>query len=363
MIVFSGRSPRAPRWPTTSKARASAQQAREYDPRDGEGLRGDHGAHPRRGSPASPCSSSPLHRSRRTDTSTCRPRDRSARCASSAPAPLAYLDISGSGAETIAHLRENGRIVVMLCAFDGPPRIVRFHGTGTVLRWDEPGFAEAAAPFEHLSIDEARRAVITVDVTRVSDSCGYGVPLMELRGAARAPRAVVGQEAARDGPGRLRGPQAHQERGLARRPAGRGLTACSSPPSRTSSPSSASCSSPCWWSCCCRRSSTPTGRRRWCSRVASRDRRGRRLPGAPQRPGHQLRQAVGPAGGQAAGHGGADLAGRPRQARGVGGDGHRLPRVRRHRPAPGRHRAGPGDRRERRREDQDASSRWRWSSS
>jgi hypothetical protein len=98
------------------------------------------------------------------------------------PHTVAYLDISGSGAETIAHLRENARIVIMLCAFEGPPRIVRFHGTGSVLRWDEPGFAEAAAPFVHLSIEEARRAVITVDVSRVSDSCGYGVPLMEFQG-------------------------------------------------------------------------------------------------------------------------------------------------------------------------------------
>src|SRR3954447_15078674 len=57
---------------------------------------------------------------------------------------VAYLDLSGSGAETVAHVRENGRIVVMLCAFDGPSRIVRLHGTGTVLRWDEPGFEEAA---------------------------------------------------------------------------------------------------------------------------------------------------------------------------------------------------------------------------
>src|SRR4051794_5757269 len=55
---------------------------------------------------------------------------------------VAYLDVSGSGAETIAHVRENGRIVVMLCAFEGPPRIVRFHGRGRVVRWDEPEFAE-----------------------------------------------------------------------------------------------------------------------------------------------------------------------------------------------------------------------------
>jgi hypothetical protein len=95
---------------------------------------------------------------------------------------VSYLDISGSGAETIAHVRENGRIVIMLCAFEGPPRIVRFHGTARILRWDESGFAEAAAPFEHLSIDEARRSVITVDVARVSDSCGYGVPLMAFEG-------------------------------------------------------------------------------------------------------------------------------------------------------------------------------------
>lgn len=98
------------------------------------------------------------------------------------PHTVAYLDISGSGAETIAHLRENGRIVIMFCAFEGPPRIVRFHGTGSVLRWDEPGFGEAAAGFEHLSIDEARRALVTVDVARVSDACGYGVPLMAYEG-------------------------------------------------------------------------------------------------------------------------------------------------------------------------------------
>ena len=95
---------------------------------------------------------------------------------------VAYLDVIGSGAETIAHVRENGRIVVMFCAFEGPPRIVRFHGSGTVLRWDEPGFDEAAEGFAHLSIDAARRALVTVDVTRVSDSCGYGVPLMAFEG-------------------------------------------------------------------------------------------------------------------------------------------------------------------------------------
>ena len=97
---------------------------------------------------------------------------------------VAYLDVVGSGAETIAHLRENGRIVIMVCAFSGPPRIVRFHGRGVVLRWDEPGFSEylERCAFENLSIPEAARSIITIDVERVSDSCGYGVPLMEFQG-------------------------------------------------------------------------------------------------------------------------------------------------------------------------------------
>jgi predicted pyridoxine 5'-phosphate oxidase superfamily flavin-nucleotide-binding protein len=97
---------------------------------------------------------------------------------------LAYLDVSGSGSETIAHVRENGRIVVMLCAFEGPPRIMRFHGRGTVVFPDETRYAELIerCAFDDPSIPEARRAVIVVDVTRVSDSCGYGVPLMSFEG-------------------------------------------------------------------------------------------------------------------------------------------------------------------------------------
>ena len=101
------------------------------------------------------------------------------------PRKVAYLDYAGSGAETIAHLRENGRIVVMLCAFDGPPRIVRLHGTGAVVQADEPEFDElvAEADFAALTeVDEARRSVIVVDVERISSSCGYTVPLMEVVG-------------------------------------------------------------------------------------------------------------------------------------------------------------------------------------
>jgi hypothetical protein len=100
------------------------------------------------------------------------------------PDRVAYLDLVGSGAETIAHLRENGRIVVMFCAFEGPPRIVRLHGRGEiVLPGDEryePLLAEAA--FAETTVPEGRRAIVLVEVTRISSSCGYGVPLMEFAG-------------------------------------------------------------------------------------------------------------------------------------------------------------------------------------
>ncbi|HJQ07114.1 MAG TPA: pyridoxamine 5'-phosphate oxidase family protein [Nocardioides sp.] len=92
---------------------------------------------------------------------------------------FAWLDGTGSGSETIAHLRENGRITVMFCAFDGPPSIVRFHGTGTVVPLSDERYAELAGRFTDLP---GARAVVVVDIERVSDSCGYGVPLMEYAG-------------------------------------------------------------------------------------------------------------------------------------------------------------------------------------
>jgi hypothetical protein len=82
-------------------------------------------------------------------------------------------------------VRENGRIVVMLCAFDGPPRILRLHGRGEVVTAGDSRFGELfeRAGFEapH-DVEAARRAIVLVDVTRVSDSCGYGVPLMSYEG-------------------------------------------------------------------------------------------------------------------------------------------------------------------------------------
>jgi Pyridoxamine 5'-phosphate oxidase len=97
---------------------------------------------------------------------------------------VAYLDFVGSGAETIAHVRENGRIVIMLCAFQGPPRIVRLHGRGQVLVASDERFEELAArcSFAEPSVPAARRAIVSVELERVADSCGYGVPLMGLEG-------------------------------------------------------------------------------------------------------------------------------------------------------------------------------------
>ena len=100
------------------------------------------------------------------------------------PREIAYLDLIGSGAETIAHIRENGRIVVMLCAFEGPPRILRLHGHGEVVTPPDPAFEALLerCEFDQPEIGESRRAIVRVDVTRVADSCGYGVPLMSYEG-------------------------------------------------------------------------------------------------------------------------------------------------------------------------------------
>ena len=92
---------------------------------------------------------------------------------------VAYLDLTGSGIETVAHLRENGRIVLMFNAFVGAPRIVRLHGTGTAHLEGTTGFDELRPLFPELP---GVRSIIDVAVTRISDSCGYGVPEMRLVG-------------------------------------------------------------------------------------------------------------------------------------------------------------------------------------
>lgn len=93
---------------------------------------------------------------------------------------VAYLDIGGSGIETHAHVRENGRITLMFCAFDGPANILRLHGRGEAVAIGEPGFEAARALFPNYP--GRARGVITIHIERISDSCGWGVPFFDFRG-------------------------------------------------------------------------------------------------------------------------------------------------------------------------------------
>lgn len=112
---------------------------------------------------------------------------------------LAYLDFGGSGVETIAHVRENGRIVLMMCAFDGPPKIYRFHGVGEVVTPLDADFGELARRFDIPGV--GIRAIIRIHVNRISDSCGYGVPNFEFRSERQSMQnwvAKKGTDALRD---------------------------------------------------------------------------------------------------------------------------------------------------------------------
>ena len=92
---------------------------------------------------------------------------------------VGYLDFTGSGIETVAHIQENGRITFLFCSFDAKPRIVRFHGKGTVHEVGTPEFEKLLVHFEPKA---GMRSIITAQVTRISDSCGYGVPRYEFLG-------------------------------------------------------------------------------------------------------------------------------------------------------------------------------------
>ena len=96
------------------------------------------------------------------------------------PRQVAYLDYTGSGAETISHLRDNGRIVLMFCAFEGPPKIVRLHGRGRAVLVGDPEFDELRSAFGK-DRTLGQRSIIVADLTRISDSCGYSLPLMDFR--------------------------------------------------------------------------------------------------------------------------------------------------------------------------------------
>jgi hypothetical protein len=124
------------------------------------------------------------------------------------PREVAYLDLVGSGAETVAHLRDDGRLCVMLCAFAGPPRIVRLHGTGEAILADDPRFApladRAGLDVERFGGQGLQRAVIRLDVDRIADSCGYGVPLMAYEGERPQMQAWADRKRAKGGVEALR---------------------------------------------------------------------------------------------------------------------------------------------------------------
>jgi hypothetical protein len=112
------------------------------------------------------------------------------------PTTVAYLDLTGSGAETIAHTRENGRLTLMLCSFDDQPNIVRLFGQGEAVLPGDHRFAALAARFpEH----PGTRSVVVLRVHEVTTSCGYAVPRMELL----APRSTLAEWAERKTPDEL----------------------------------------------------------------------------------------------------------------------------------------------------------------
>ena len=105
---------------------------------------------------------------------------------------VAYQDFTGSGVETIAHLQENGRIVVMFCGFEGPPKIVRLRGQGTVITEDHSEYPSLIGEFPQKT---GTRSIIHINVNRIADSCGYSVPLYDFK----APREILDNWAADKG--------------------------------------------------------------------------------------------------------------------------------------------------------------------
>jgi Pyridoxamine 5'-phosphate oxidase len=95
------------------------------------------------------------------------------------PKSVAYLDLTGSGIETVAHLRQNGRITILFCSFEGRPLILRLHGRGRVVEPGDPEWDGLIARFPEYP---GARSVVVVDLERIADSCGFAIPLYKYRG-------------------------------------------------------------------------------------------------------------------------------------------------------------------------------------
>ncbi|ACC40655.1 pyridoxamine 5'-phosphate oxidase family protein [Mycobacterium marinum] len=91
---------------------------------------------------------------------------------------VAYIDLFGSGAETIAHLRDNGRITIMFCSFTRNSRILRLYGTGRVVRPDDGEFQTLREHFK--TLHPGTRSAVVIDVDRIADACGFAVPYYDL---------------------------------------------------------------------------------------------------------------------------------------------------------------------------------------
>jgi hypothetical protein len=113
------------------------------------------------------------------------------------PTTVAYLDLTGSGAETIAHTRENGRLTLMLCAFEGPPLILRLYGEGTAHPLGSARYEELVDRFPAWP---GGRSIVELAIERVQTSCGYSIPFMDFR----AERPTLHQWAERKGDDGLR---------------------------------------------------------------------------------------------------------------------------------------------------------------
>lgn len=90
-----------------------------------------------------------------------------------------YLDLTGSGNETAAHLAADGRMTILFCAFDGPPRILRLYGRGRAVRPRDAEWDELFAHFEQIP---GARQILVLDFDLVQTSCGFAVPLMDFQG-------------------------------------------------------------------------------------------------------------------------------------------------------------------------------------
>ena len=132
---------------------------------------------------------------------------------------MAYLDLTGSGAETIAHLRQNGRITIMFCSFGETPKILRLQGRGQAVLPGEPDWDPLARHFPLApgwdTGRDGHRAIIVAELDRIADSCGYSIPVMELVGERDSAHPV---DRAQD-PRAARGVPGRAQRGQHRRPA------------------------------------------------------------------------------------------------------------------------------------------------